>query len=192
MLIQIEAPDSEPVTLDEIKTREGIDYDNHDAFIRNSISAARRWVEGRTGRVLVEQTWEYRLADFVSALAIPMRPIIGVTSITYIDEDGDEQTVADADYFFVDGGPNAESLLMPVDEWPSDVFSRPDAVRIRFVAGYNDDLGVPEDLKEAIRMQVGHFIENREAVLLSPVRQELQVTPLGLDELVAPYIIPRL
>jgi uncharacterized phiE125 gp8 family phage protein len=200
MLIRITGPSVEPVTRDEVKTRFDIDYDDHDDFLDSAIAAARRWIENRTGRVLIEQTWEYRLEDFEAELAIPMLPIMSITSVKYIDEDGDEQTVDGADYFFVDGGTSTQSILMPVDDWPTDVYERPDAVRVRFVAGYepvdespvDPASNVPEDLKAAIFMYVGHLYENREAVLLSPVRQELQVLPLGLEELIAPYIVPRL
>src|SRR5690606_17355472 len=104
MLVRITGPSVEPVTLDDIKTRFDIDYDNHDEFLTNSIRAARLWVENRTGRALVEQTWEYRMADFEAEMGIPMRPVMSVTSVKYVDEDSDEQTVDGADYFFVDGG----------------------------------------------------------------------------------------
>lgn len=200
MLVRITGPSVEPVTLDDIKTRFDIDYDDHDEFLAASIAAARRWVENRTGRALVEQVWEYRLDDFDAAIAIPMRPVSGVTTVKYIDDDGDEQTVAGADYIFVDGGQNAESLLIPVDEWPSEVFRRPDAVRVQFTAGYapidespvDPASNVPEDIKEAIRQYVGQMYELRESAALAPVRQEVVEIPNSLHDLIAPYIIPRL
>lgn len=192
MLVPIEPPDTDPVTLAEIKTRFDIDYDDHDTFLRSAIKAATAWVENRTARALIEQTWELRIEEFEDRIEIPKRPTLDIVSITYIDASGDEREIEEEDYLFIDGGPNNASVVMPVDAWPTDIYARPDAVRIRFKAGYNDDIGVPEDLKEAIRSLAGHYYENREAVLLSPVRQELQVTPLGLDSLVAPYIVPRL
>lgn len=200
MLILVTAPSVEPVTLAEVKTRFGIDYNDHDTFLTDAIAAARSWVERRTGRALVQQTWELRQDEFEAQIELPKRPTRSVSSVSYVDSEGDTHALDAEDYIFIDGGDDSASMLIASDEWPTDLYDRPDAVRIQFVAGYepSDDspadyaANVPEDLKEVIRMYVGSLYENREAVLLAPTRQELMVTPLGLETLIAPYIVPRL
>lgn len=200
MLVMVTAPSAEPVTLAEIKTRLGVDYDDHDAFLTAAIKAARMWVEKRCGRALISQTWEYRTEEFEDRMELPLRPVIELTSVKYVDEDGDEQTLDAEDYIFIDAGPDNAAILMPTDEWPEDAYERPDAIRIRFVAGYppSDEspadyaANVPEDLKEAIRQYVGQVYELRESAVLAPTRQEIVEVPNSLSALLASYIVPRL
>lgn len=200
MLILITKPSVEPVTLAEIKTRFDIDYDDHNSFLTNAIAAARSWVERRTGRALVQQTWELRQDCFEAQIELPKRPTRSIESVSYIDDDGDTVTLDAEDYIFIDGGDDSASMLIAADEWPTDLYDRPDAVRIQFVAGYaeSDDspadyaANVPGDIKEAIRQYVGAMYEVRENVVLLPTRQELAVTPGAVDALIAPYIVPRL
>lgn len=199
MLTRISGPSVEPVTLDEIKTILEIDYDEHDASIEAMISAAREKLERRCGRSFVDQTWEYRTDAFESRLEMPLRPVLEIVSVKYIDEDGDEQEVDGSEYISVIG--DFQSFIQPMDEWPDDVFDRPDAVRVTFRAGYAYDEdaspvvpaeNVPEGIKQAIRWIVGSMYESREHVTLTPVRQEMQMTPDSVDEIIAPFIVPRL
>lgn len=190
-LHKIDGPDSYPVTLTEVKAHLDIDYDERNAPLTAYIKAATGKLERRCARSFTEQTWELRTV-FPAAgqsIEIPRPPMMSVTTFTYIDDDGDTQTLEeDVDFLVIEGGDNA-ATLMPVDVWPTDAYDRPDAVRIRFVAGWED---VPEDLKEAIKLLVGHYENNRENVILQPTRQELAVLPDGVEAIIAPYIVPRL
>ena len=56
---------------------------------------------------------------------------------------------------------------------------------IDFIAGYGSaGADVPQPLRQAIRLLVTHWFENRSAVVLG---DDANATPLGYRELVAPY-----
>ncbi|MFX5176301.1 hypothetical protein ABTC46_18465, partial [Acinetobacter baumannii] len=55
------------------------------------IAAACEQVEAITGRALLAQTWELRVHDFPSSgrgLELPVAPLLGVGSVTYMSPDG--------------------------------------------------------------------------------------------------------
>jgi uncharacterized phiE125 gp8 family phage protein len=204
-LIRIEGPAVEPVSLDEMRAHLRVDYDDEDALIRGYISAARQRLEKRCGRAFVQQTWELQTCEFEDSFEIPKPPTVSITSVTYLDRDQVEQTVGSANYALVNGGDWASSLILVGSAWPSDLAERPDAVRIRFVAGWAPDgvvdpvtdpddyvANVPFDVKQAILFMAAHLYENRQSVALTPVRQEIQEVPSTVDDYIAPYIIPRL
>lgn len=180
----------EPVTIDEIKAYHEIDFDEHDWIIEKLIRTAREYCERRTSRCFVRTTKTLKVAAFEDEIALPTRPVISISQVAYINEDGDLTTVDSDDYDLVIEDTGAASVI-PLVDWPTDVFVRKDAVRIEFVAGYEND-NVPEDVRQAIRELVGAKYELREAVTLAPVRQELMPTPLSIDTLLAPFIVPRL
>lgn len=71
--------------------------------------------------------------------------------------------------------------------WPS-VRCQPNAITVRFVAGHGlNPGGIPEPLRQAILLMVGHWYESREAVTASAMSE----LPLGASALIAPYRIYR-
>lgn len=83
-----------------------------------------------------------------------------------------------------------ETLVGPMagKSWP-DLEARPDALEIRFTAGWATVADVPEDIKEACRLLVGHFFENRAAAVAVDVPREIA---LGVEALTARYRGPVL
>lgn len=204
-LIRIAAPAVEPVSLPDMKLHLRVDYDDEDALISGYISAARQRLEKKCARAFVQQTWELQTCEFEDSIEIPKPPTVSITSVKYLDEDHVEQTVSSADYALVNGGDWASSLILIGDSWPDDLAVRPDAVRIRFVAGWAPDgvvdpetdpgdyvANVPWDIKEAIKLTAASIFELRQDVLLAPVRQEVMPLPDGAATYIAPYIVPRM
>ena len=130
------------------------------------------------------------------AIVLPKPPLQSVVHIKYTDQDGVLQTWADTNYT-VDTD-SEEGMVYPVynGSWPSDVRDVERAVNIQYVAGYADsgasprDLAdsVPQGIKHAIMMLVGHMYENREST-----SQQMTITdvPMGFDALLASYRIYR-
>jgi hypothetical protein len=89
-------------------------------------------------------------------------PLQSVSSVRYYDFSGTLQTVDPSAYVVSPGTPGriqaAYSRVWPV--------SRPtvDAVVITFVAGYGAASAVPDNVKAAMKLIVGHLYENREWV----------------------------
>lgn len=196
-LIPISGPAEEPVSLEEIKDYLHVDFDEDDASLRAFITAARLKIEQRCQRAFSPQQWEYRVPEFADSIEIPMRPTIDVDAVKYLDADGVEQDVDPAAYAFVLGGDDASQIIR-LRTWPTTA-QRPDAVRIRFTAGYPSDESpedpagdVPETIKQAIRWLVGHFYDNRESVQILRSSQEYREIPDSVQAIIAPYIVPRL
>jgi uncharacterized phiE125 gp8 family phage protein len=137
----VTAPTSEPVSLADAKLWIKVDATAEDDLISGLIVSARDYVESFTHRAVPLQTWDEKCDAFPddSEFYLPKAPCVSVTSITYIDPNGDTQTLSTSVYDTdLPTGPNARAgrvFLKYGQSWPStrDV---PKAVTVRFVAGY--------------------------------------------------------
>lgn len=177
-----EVPESEPVTVAEAKTHLEVTGTAKDAYIGALIKAARRICEADAGLSFVTQTrvikldrfpscwpWPYRygvhaMTNPYSEIILPYGPVLEITSFTYVDTEGADQTLAvDTDFYFDDH--SAVARLRPVSSWPSTNIM-PNAVTIEYTAGIDLDADTTEEylpiVKQAILLQVASFFENRQ------------------------------
>jgi uncharacterized phiE125 gp8 family phage protein len=158
------APGTEPIALAEAKLHCKVDVTDDDALITALIVAARRLAEQQTGRALVTQQWKQTLDAFpVAAIALDLPPLQTVESLKYYDTDGAQQTLAaGTDYTVHTSTPLG--LVAPAygTTWPAtrDML---EAVEIAFTAGYGAAAAVPQEIKQWMLLQIGHWYENREA-----------------------------
>ena len=66
--------------------------------------------------------------------------------------------------------------------WPT-ARSQPDTATITFIAGYGAAADVPDDLKHAMKLLIGHWFANREAVAVGT----LTVVPIAFSALIDSY-----
>src|SRR5690606_32364342 len=130
------------------------------------IPVAREAAESYTERALATATYELRMDDFDSSIALPVAPVQSIESIKYIDSDGVEQTVS-TDVYTLDDDPDSPAIRLQYGQsWPVPRAEK-NAVRIRFVAGYADDspgAPLPKALHQAMLLIIGHLYENRQDV----------------------------
>lgn len=167
------APTAQPLTLTETKAHLRVDTTDEDALIDRLIAVAVADIDGADGwlnRAIMTQTWDLWLDGFPSAgkrqIGVPLPTLQSVTSIIYIDIEGVTQTLATSvyDVFGVGGTQPARIAEAHGQSWPS-TRRQSDAVTVRFVAGYGDaTTDVPEDIRHALLLMVGHLYEHREAV----------------------------
>jgi uncharacterized phiE125 gp8 family phage protein len=187
-------PAREPLTYEEVHDHLRLPDDYVDyQLIENYIRAARQYFEEHDDRRLIVQTWKLSLDSFPRLVEIPLRPVQYVSSVKYIDSDGDQQTLDAAAYqvdynsFLTRIGP-AYGLL-----WPS-IRCQMAAVEVEFIVGYagfenydeytefqGDQTGIPQHLKHALLLHIGHIYENRED---SIVGVSIGQIPRGYDALV--------
>lgn len=157
-----------PVTVSEVKTHSRIVGSAEDTYIQALIRTAEEYAESYTGRALLTSTFKLYLDRFPSVIAIPKSPLVSLTSIKYIDDNGVEQTLSASKY-------KLHKLERPFiveaygENWPS---TRKDmqAVTVEFTAGYGDAASdVPEGLRHALLFHVAHLFENREPELLGSI-----------------------
>lgn len=128
-------------------------------LIEAYIAAATAHIDGPQGwlgRALGVQTLEARCSSYMSSIRLPYPPFIELVSAAYRDADQAEQQI-DPQGLEVIG----QDLFSLADRWPWDsgVSLRPEAVRIRYKAGYSN--GIPAPIKIAILMMVADMHRNR-------------------------------
>jgi uncharacterized phiE125 gp8 family phage protein len=171
-LILETGPVNDPVTLQEVKEHIRVDSNDEDARIVDFIDAAIQRLDGRDGALgccLITQTWTLKLDRFASDIAIPLPPCQSIDSITYVDPDGVTRTLASTEYQVFGLGTAEGATVRPAygNSWPS-IRHLPEAVSITFTAGFGDNAtDIPEPIRTAIKMRVGHLYEHRESVTTS-------------------------
>lgn len=150
-------PSSEPVTLADVKTQLGITDANSDALIVRRIIGARRWAENYTRRSFITRTIEVRMNHFYERIELPFSPVASIVSVKYVDDAGAIQTIAPGNYVF-DDYPMVPFVRPAFNvSWPTPR-AEENAVRIQYVAGYGVATDVPEEIREAIILIVGNWI----------------------------------
>lgn len=132
-----------------------------DPLINILITSARVQAEQILHRFLITQTVDRYLDKFESEIKLP--PIQSVTSITYTDLNGDEQTFATNQYVVDAVSKPARITLASSASWPS-VIDQVNAVKIRFVAGYGNAAAVPSCIKNWMLIRIKQAYDNRDAV----------------------------
>ncbi|KKN27511.1 hypothetical protein LCGC14_0863950 [marine sediment metagenome] len=159
-------PAVEPITTDEAREHLRISHTSENSLIDAYITAARLYVEAFTKRQLVTATWLLKLDRFPSReIVVPLPPLSSVTSVAYVDENGDAQTW-DSSLYQVDT--NSEpGRIKPIEgeTFPSTQSGTYATVTVTFVAGYGLAPAVPERFKQAIKLMVAHWFEFREPVI---------------------------
>jgi len=178
------APTEEPISLPEAKVQARVTQSEDDEYIADLITLAREYVELNIpgGRQLCTATWEY-VADCLPCgrerLELPKPPLASVTSITYYDE-SDTSTVMPSSDYVVTTPTSLPGSIQPAigANWPATAL-RDDAVTIRFVAGYGGASAVPMRAKQAMKMLVAHWYDQREPVSDKPMTD----VPLSVENL---------
>jgi uncharacterized phiE125 gp8 family phage protein len=161
----ITPPADEPLSLSEVKANLHIDHTDDDAVLTQIIAEAREWMEDRVQQKFMTQTWELVIDYFpANEVLFPIRPVQSITGVFYRDTDGVEQTVLADDYYL--DNLSSDAWLFPVSDvaWPTDLLDAVNAVRIRFVAGYESAARVPGAIKRALHLKVRELYEETDTV----------------------------
>lgn len=162
----ITSPAQEPVSLQDIKLHLRIGHSAEDDYLESLIISARSQIESYLGRALITQTRGLYLNSFPRVgcgIEIPNPPLQSISTVQYYDSSGVLQTIDSENYFVADK--SAPAFIIPVNSysWPSTQVGRPQSVIVTYVAGYGDEpVSVPYPIKQAIKLIVGYFYENRE------------------------------
>lgn len=174
----------QPLSLADAKTHLGILGQDDDNRVNDLIRVATDYVERSfTGqRQIMPATYDYTLGAFPNRrhIWIPRPPLQSITSVKYFDTSNVQQTWATSNYI-VKTPDETQGWIERVStaSWPA-TYDRSDAVTIRFVAGYSV---IPDSIKHALKLLVGHLNENREATS-NGVSNEVA---FGLQSLLAPH-----
>ena len=176
------APEAEPLATAEAKKHCNIDFSEDDTYIDTLIKAARIHCEMYLRRALVNTTFDLTLDCFPCVIQPPRSPLVSVTSITYLDTNGTSTVLATSEYS-VDTKREPGRIYPAYGKaWPS-VQSIENAITVRFVAGYGATAAsVPQTIRHAMLLLVGHWYENRESVVVGTITAEL---PFAVEALLS-------
>lgn len=195
-LVLVTAPGQEPITRGEAKAHMRVDISDDDAYIDLLITASRQAVENFTNRALCRQSVRLYLDAFPDRIVLPRPPLLELQRIQYLDATGVQQTLGSGVYRVTRGREPAEITLDYDQSWPS-TRAVPEAVWCDYWAGYtpyesvsptDDAYNVPEALKQAQKLIIGHLYENRENVLVGPGAQAIKI-PQGAQWLMMPFVV---
>jgi uncharacterized phiE125 gp8 family phage protein len=172
-------PASSPISLTEAKSHLNIDHSSHDTLIQAYIDQAVDYTQRFCERTWFTCTWALRLDRFPPwEIKLPRPPAASVSSIAYIDALGASQTLSASTYLAdIYSNPGIVTPA-PGYSWPVTQ-DRINAVTVTYVAG-TAAASVPDAAKAAIRLLVGHFFENREAVVTGTIAVEVPMTVKNL------------
>lgn len=151
-----------------------------DDVLAGFVQAALTMVGEMSGRVLAPETWAASFPYVCGDLKLPKAPVIEVVSITYFDAADVQRTATLADFYVFADEDSCVIRPKAGRAWPTTI-KREDAVTVTFEAGYET---IPDPLKTAVLMLVGHLYENREAATVGAVAVPV---PFGVQEMVGLY-----
>lgn len=175
------APAFQILDLEETKAALRIEDPDDDVFITSLIEVAAEHIEGREGitrKQFRQAGYIARLPVLACQVELPLPPLVSVSSLSTVDEDGEETLLAASEYDV-----HADSYVgRVVSEWADDVRE----VIVSYTCGYPDAASIPAPVRHAARLLVGHWELHREAV----VERQAYAIPIGVHDLLKPFSVP--
>lgn len=100
--------------------------------------------------------------------------------ITYYDTANTVATFAAASYFVDTKSEPGRVVLAYGQSWPGTTLRPANGICVTFIAGYGAASAVPENIKQAMLLLIGHFYENREAIVIGQTAMPL---PMAVESL---------
>lgn len=157
-LVRTSAPDALPVDLELVANYVRTDVSDDVTEVESLIDFAVEFAEHFTERAMLNATYRYTLSGWPKTpngytsriIELPRSPLVSVTSVKYYDTNNTLQTLSSSYYLVgTDFEPGCVYLQTDYD-WP-DLYTRPDAVQITFVAGAGTSVAsVSPSLKRAM------------------------------------------
>lgn len=192
----ITRPKAEPLTVDEamdhcrVTTLDDKETAREKVYFRSLIRAARELTEGLCGISIMPQQWKLVLDQFPDnrdqEICLPRSPVTGIDTLKYRDLNDQQQTLA-ADGYQLDGNALPARLRPAWNKyWPATSSNDLAAIEIAYSTGYTTATEmarekVPEQLRMAMLLLIGHWYEHRETAILGSVPREI---PLAYGTLI--------
>ena len=176
MLEKISNPTQFPVTLAEIKRHLRVTTDDDDSLLTDYIASATEYCEDQVpgARSFMSQTWDWKIHFFPGdSFEVPRPPLQSLTHIKYYATNSSTgtTTLSSTNYLvhIPTNMPGQIELHPEVGAWPS-VADRADAVQVRLISGWTI---APNQVKQAVKLLVGHWYSNREDILVGTISSNI-------------------
>lgn len=184
-LVMTDAPEVEPVTVEEAKAHLKIDGAAEDVLIGSLILTSRLHIEAALSLALISQSWTYVRDCWPKRgrVELPLSPIQSVDAVRVKDADGVAEIISSTRYL-VDLASRPPRLV-----WNKEMGPQPGlpvgGIEIDFTAGFGAaPTSVPAPLKHAILMLVAHWYEHRDPV---EIGSEATRIPDAVSDLIQPF-----
>jgi uncharacterized phiE125 gp8 family phage protein len=160
-------PVVEPVSLAEAKAHCRIDSDADDFYVVSLITAAREWVETYMDEALIHQQLVMRLDGFPAEIELPRPPMATsgtatAVSVTFTSDVSGATAALSSSTYRVDRDTRPGVIRNTYGgAWPGHLTDY-NSVTVTWWAGRGESgSSVPQGIRNAILMLVGHFYERR-------------------------------
>lgn len=181
-LKQLTYPSGTVITLAEAKDQCRVTSTDEDALIMDCIKAATGLIEGYTGVFLQSSTFVAYFDEAIKyePLCIDRFPITAISSVKYLDSNGDEQTIATTDYFTSITGSPAKIRITSIPTVQDYAF---DTFRVYFTAGYTNRDEIPMELIQWVKIYTAHYYQSRQPEYTGqPVTSVFYTHQMALDK----------
>tara|TARA_R100001244_G_scaffold86573_2_gene66095 strand:+ start:649 stop:1245 length:597 start_codon:yes stop_codon:yes gene_type:complete len=156
------------VTTAEAKTFLKVDNSADDSLIDRYILMASTYLEQYTNRSFLDSSWQLSLdeSDVTgTSIELPRAPLSSVTSVSYFESDGTEQTFSTDNYTVDITQQPGRIFIAQGGSWPTDMRSNK-AMLIEFVAGWGAAIADVDSfyknmVQTAVLTLVGSMYDNR-------------------------------
>ena len=184
----VTAAASDPITVAQAKSHSRISTSDDDTILGLYITAATEKFQAWTSMQLVNATFDEFLDSFaiLEEEGLQWSPVSSVTSIKYIDTDGNEQTVTSTIYQTDLVSKPSRIVEAYNQSWPS-FRNQLNTITVRHVAGFGADAtSVPEDIKYALKLIVAGMYEQREEDIAGTIISSMP-EDFGVSDIVRKY-----
>ena len=192
MLIEETAVPQAALPLAEFKTHLRLgsgfaDDDIQDPVLESFLRAAISAIEARTGKILIERSFSWTFVSWrdASGQAMPVAPVVQITSLTLRNHDDEEELIDPAHYVLEKDA--HRPILRPIGSVLPGIPSGGTA-ELAFVAGMAINwAGLPADMGQSVLLLAAHYYENRNDSAMGDASM-----PFGVAGLIERYRTERL
>lgn len=179
-------PAALPQTVANLKLHLRVDHSADDGLIEEFMRTAVNYVEDISGHLLVRRKAVVTFDAFPSganSIELPFYPVTKISQITYVDNDGAEQTLATSVYELDEYSQPSKVYLKYNQSWPS-TRDEPNAVKVYFWGGHLNDF-VADTGADTLTITDHHYSDGDSVVLFTAGGN----APGSLDEDVTYYVV---
>lgn len=174
-------PETLVIDAETMKQHLRVDGNDEDTYIEELINAATRYAEGYTRRQFVNATYRKTLDCWNCKIYLDFPPLVSVQSVESLIDD--EWTTWDSSNYRVITDAHVGYVYSTSTP---DHDTGPAVFRIDYTAGFGETAAtVPDEAVQAIRLIVGHWFLNREAVVLGTIATSVPMAANALLDQIA-------
>lgn len=165
MSLRVVTPPAAPGLVVELELlKQHVEYEeatDRDALLTAYAVAGASLLEAATQRRFLTQELEWTPACWAPVLRVPVAPVEAITSLTYVDVNGDAQTLTEGTHFVVSpSGPTVTIRPISGTCWPLTDPDAAEPLAVRFEVGQPvDEIG--DNVKAAVMLLAARRFRHR-------------------------------